>query len=393
MIGNRNTRSSKPRDPSCNDANYRPVEGGPLSLLWTALLAVHAAMHLLAAGKGFGWVRAPRLKERVEPGAAILWSLAALLLLATAAVLPIRPDVAWPLGLLALLASQIAISTSWRDTRWVTAVNASLALVFAQAALAWGPTSGRADYARAVAAAARTPPGAVLTDADVASLPQPVACYLNRVGAVGRPRPRVFRATWEGRIRDAPDSPWMPFEGEQTNVLPSGTRLFLIHARLFGAPVEALHVFRDGTASMRIRPFSAFTLLEATGPEVTRAETVTLLNDMALFAPGALASQAVTWRTVGRRRAEATYTLGRNTVRAELSFDGQCELVDFTSDDRLREVDGRFEATRWSTPVSGWRDFGGIRAPSRGEARWHTDAGDFTYLEAELVALEHDPAR
>lgn len=53
----------------------------------------------------------------------------------------------------------------------------------------------------------------------------------------------------------------------------------------------------------------------------------------------------------------------------------------------------RYLVTRWSTPLSRPRDYGGLRIASRGQARW-APAGQatFAYIELELVELEHDPA-
>ena len=60
-------------------------------------------------------------------------------------------------------------------------------------------------------------PTALLIEHDLVRLPGPVAEYLRRSGAVGRPRVRNFRAQIHGRIRGGPDKPWMSFTGEQVN--------------------------------------------------------------------------------------------------------------------------------------------------------------------------------
>ena len=86
----------------------------------------------------------------------------------------------------------------------------------------------------------------------------------------------------------------------------------------------------------------------------------------------------------------AHYTQGAHTVSAVLQFDEAGDLVDFVSDDRLRaSADGKqFVQERWSTPVGEYGRFGRWRGPTRGQGRWHPPAGDFTYLEIELLDLE-----
>jgi hypothetical protein len=123
---------------------------------------------------------------------------------------------------------------------------------------------------------------------------------------------------------------------------------------------------------------------------------VTLLNDLCLLAPGALAGPGLRWEVIDDRSARVHYTVGPNTVSAVLHFDDAGELIDFVSDDRLvASRDGKtFTRQRWSTPVSSYQSLGGLRVMRHGEGRWHPSAEpQFAYIELDLVDLElHPPA-
>lgn len=283
-----------------------------------------------------------------------------------------------------------------------TVVAADL-LLLAAAAHAWarsGPAGLRADYARRVhAALAPDRPRSVVTEDDLVYLPDPVARYVHRSGAVGRPSALGFRASIRGRIRGGPTKPWMPFTGEQVNLFGENPcRLFFMDARMIGLPVDVLHIFERSSATMRVRLASLVPIADGHGPEMTRAETVTVLNDLCLLAPAALVGAPITWTAGDRHTATATFTLGAETVSADLVFDGDGDLVDFVSDDRLRaSPDGRtFTRQRWSTPVHARGEWQGRRVCSLGEARWHAPdpEGTFTYLEFavdELTPIEGTP--
>jgi hypothetical protein len=178
----------------------------------------------------------------------------------------------------------------------------------------------------------------------------------------------------------------MPFTGEQVNTYgPDPQRLFLMDATMRGLPVDVLHVFAGHAATMRARLCSVVPVLDASGPDMTRAETVTLFNDLCVMAPAALVDAPIAWASIDRHRVRGTFSTGRNRVSAVLVFTGDGDLEDFVSEDRLRaSPDGRsFTRMPWSTPVGGRGTFDGRRVATRGEAFWDAPPpeGRFGYLE------------
>ncbi len=213
-----------------------------------------------------------------------------------------------------------------------------------------------------------------------------MAAYVRRSGAIGQPRVTSFRARIHGRIRAGADQPWMPFTGEQVNTYGTWpNRLFFIDARMFGLPVDVFHHFVGPSATMQVKVCSLVSMADAHGPEMDRSETVTIFNDMCVFAPAALVDAAISWREIDARTVEGIFTRGEQTVSARLVFDDDDQLVDFVSDDRSRSSsDGTtFTPQRWSTPLRGYRSFGARRIAGIGEARWHAPdpEGEFAYLE------------
>jgi hypothetical protein len=362
--------------------------------VFAALLVVHGLIHFMGFAKAFGFAELPQLRQRVSRPMGVLWLVAGLLIL-VGAFLPWRAF--WVVGLLAVVASQAAIVSSWADAKFGTLINvvALAAVVYAFAAR--GPASLAAEYAADVARALRSPsaPG-IVTEADLQRLPQPVQNYLRVTGAVGQPRPSNVRARWKGRIRGAATDPWMGFTAEQFNTYgPSPSRLFLMDATMKGLPVDVFHRLVGDAATFRVRLLSLFPLVDAKGPEMNRSETVTLFNDMCMLAPGALADPAIRWDSVDALSARVTYTRGPETISAELRFAASGMLVDFISDDRSRaSPDGNsFTRLRWTTPVREARSFGPFRLVARGEARWHApDTPGFAYVEMELLDVAYNVA-
>jgi hypothetical protein len=359
------------------------------------LIAVHGSIHLMGVAKAFALADLPRLTQPISRPLGLVWLGAATLFSAAALVLLLAPRWFWLVGGLAVLVSQVAIASSWSDAKVGTLANVIVLLAVAYGFASQGPQSLRAEYhAETRAALARVPAARVVVEEDLARLPEPVRAYVRASGAVGRPQIGDFRATWTGRIRGGPAEPWMTFHAEQLNVfeprVPS--RLFFMDATMKHLPVDVFHRFVGDAATFRVRVLSAFTMVDAKGPEMNRAETVTVFNDLCLLAPSRLIDPSIAWEPIDARRARARYTRGAETISAELIFDAAGDLVDFVSDDRTAaSADGKtFEARRWTTPVRDYRWLGERRVMTVGSARWEKAGEGFTYLELDLIDLRYD---
>lgn len=365
------------------------------------VLVLHGLIHLFGAVKGFGWANVSLLTQPIGAAIGAAWLAAGTLVVIAAVLMAVRARWWWVLGGVAALASQSVIFTSWSDAKVGSIGNVVLLAAVVYGYAAHGPRSYRAEYRQRVdVALSAPPPDGVVSEANLATLPQAVAAYVRHSGAIGQPHVLNFRAQVHGRIRSGADATWMAFTGEQVSAYgPEPSRLFMMDATLLGLPVDVLHVCLGSTATMRVKACSLVPMVNAAGPEMNRGETVTLLNDLCLLAPAALINAPITWQTIDADRVRATYTNGAQTVSAELLFNRDHELVDFVSDDRLRASrNGKsFIRQRWSTPVRDYRTVDSRRLFTNGEGRWHAPdpEGEFTYIEFSIDGIDYNvsPAR
>ncbi len=361
-----------------------------------ALFGLHGLVHLLGAAEAFGVADIPQLTQPISPPMGLLWLAAALLMLAAGVALLRAPRWWWAVGAVAVIISQVVITTSWGDAKVGTVANLVLLLAVGYGFASRGPLSLRAEFesdVNRVWPAAHSATG-IVTEADLAPLPDPVRTYLRRSGVAGRPPVTDFRATWSGRMRSDPDSAWMTFTADQVDIVDTPQRFFMMDAKRKGLPVDVFHAFDQRGATMRVRLLSVLQMVDAKGPALTHAETVTLFNDWCCLAPGALLSPDINWEAIDKHRAAAHFTLGENTVTAELRFDDSGDLVDFVADGRgAMSADGRtVTPLRWSTPLRDYAKVGPARVATRAEVIWHPDSGAWSYGEFELTSLAYNVA-
>ncbi len=220
----------------------------------------------------------------------------------------------------------------------------------------------------------------ILAESDIAHLPAPVKKYLAYTGVIGKNKPQNVHIEFDAQMIKKPGASPMQATSEQYNFFGNPARLFFMKASMFLVPFRVLHEYKDQKATFVVRVASLFNAVDLAGEELTTTETVTLLNDMCLFAPGSLVDKRLSWNEIDSLSAQVTIENGLYKVSAVLYFNEKGELVNFVSEDRSAlQDDGSMRKARWSTPVRDYREIDGRKIPTYGQTIWNYTEGDFTY--------------
>lgn len=358
-----------------------------------ALLALHGLIHFLGPAKASGWATVPQLRTPITQVSGALWLLAGMLLVGAAITFAIGARQWWWFGVPAVLLSQLLITQAWSDAKFGTLANIVVAIPLLIAAADARPGSFRAQFARdRDRLLARTAaPAAPVTEQDVAALPPLMQMYLRRSGVVGRPHVRNVHVQFKAQMRSSATSPWMPSTADEYAFVNPPGRLFAMKASRAGVPFDVLHEYIDTAATFRVKVAGLIPMVDKSGPELTNDETVTVMNDILVFAPAAVLDLPFTFETTGDHTVRATFRNAGFTVAAMLTFDAAGDLVGFVSSDRSHGLAGG--AADWSTPISGYREVTGIRVGSLGEANWIDKSGEWTYGRFEIVSIAYNVAK
>jgi hypothetical protein len=356
-----------------------------MTVAFAVFLVGHGLLHLIGVAKAFRLASLPQLTQPITPGVGLVWLVAAALLVGSAGALLFWPRWWWIIAAAGVVVSTAAMVPSWTDARFGAVANLLVGAGVLFGFLAQGPGGLRASYEADIARAVVSgPPGGPLAESDLATLPEPVQRYLRVTGALGQPRVVSFQARSHGRIRSHRDARWIPLAIDQYNVVAGErARFFYFSGSMMAVPVQGFHRYAGASATMRVKAAALVNVADASGLEMDQSETVTLFNDMCMFAPASLTDPAVVWEWADHHTARAAFTNAGHTIRAELSFNDAGELIDFRSNDRYQaSPDGKtFRKLPWSTPLRDYRQFGHVRLASKGEAMWHDPEGAYAYVE------------
>lgn len=231
----------------------------------------------------------------------------------------------------------------------------------------------------------------ILKKTETAHMPACVQKYLEYTGAIGKPKPQNMFIEFDAEMYRKPGAKAMKSHSVQYNFFKNHSRLFLMKASKMGIIFRALHIYKNMQASFQVKVAELFKVVDIKGEELTTAETVTLLNDICIFAPGGLSDKRFTWSSIDSLKTKISFSNGKYNVSAVLYFNEKGELINFISDDRSAlQNDGSMKKIRWSTPVSDYKEIEGRKIPVNGRTIWHYPEGEFTYGIFKLKNIRYN---
>lgn len=227
----------------------------------------------------------------------------------------------------------------------------------------------------------------LITEDNIANLPEPVQRWLYRAGVVNRARPRTVRLKQEGQFRLRPEQDWMPFTAQQYFTIERPGYVWSVNLRMFPlVSVAGRDRYLDGETSIRMRALSLVPLADTSGSEFNQAALLRYLGEMIWF-PSAALEPYISWEEIDANSARATISDAGVSAPATFEFNESGMPVRLTAM-RENEVTGTPEpwtATAWRTDI-----FQGITVPSEGEVTWNYESGDYTYIRWRITDLEYD---
>jgi hypothetical protein len=356
-----------------------------IKILFAIITIVHGLIHLMGFAKAFNYAEMNQLTQPISKNAGLLWLLTAALFVGAMALFLFKKENWWMVATVAVLISQFLIVNNWQDAKFGTIANV---IILVAIIIGYGSSSFENSYKKDVSdGLTRTQnlKNTVLTEADIKPLPMLVRQYIRYTGSLDKPKLLRAKVVFEGEMREK-GKDWFTFRSEQHNFFDEPTRLFFMKAKMFGVSVLGYHAYKKGEATMQIKLLGLYPIIDIKKGELNKAETVTLFNDMCLFAPATLIDKRITWAVVDSLSVKATFTNQGNTISAILYFNDMGQLTNFVSDDRYAVAD--MKQYRFSTPVSGYKKMNGYNIPTYGETIWHYPDGAFCYGKFYLKEIE-----
>ena len=360
-----------------------------LKYVFGFILLIHGLIHFMGFAKAYNYGNITQLSKYISKPVGLFWLITAVLFTVAVLLFLLKKE-SWPyIAVIAAVISQILIITVWKDAKFGTILNTIILFVaIGSYATYHFEMEFKADVKRHIAKI-NFPNNDLLSEADIATLPNPVQKYIRYSGALEKQKVKNMKIIFDGEMREKGKG-FFKFTSVQYNFFEEPTRLFFMKAKMYGVPVPGYHCYQNEKATMQIKLLGLFNIVNIKGTEMNKAETVTVFNDMCLMAPASLIDKRIVWTAIDSLSAKANFTNGRNNITAVLYFNERGQLINFISDDRYAV--NEMKKYRFSTPVKDYTQINGRNIWKYGETVWHYPEGEFVYGKFTLKSIEYNVA-
>lgn len=357
-----------------------------MRLLFTIVLFLHLLIHSIGFAKAFHWIETSGETNTMSGAQGLLCLLVSILLILTIAFFQRKNHIWILLSIVVIIISQVIILFNWEVAKYGSIINLIILIVAIISIAGWKfENEFREDKVRAILS--NPPSGGTISNEDLEDLPVLVQKYITSSGYLGKPKIENVLIRFRGEMRERGEK-WFKFRSEQLNVIKNPSRYFFMKAIFKGIPTKGYHKFDGRSARMTIKSLSILKIIDMSSEELLISEMVTYLNDICIFAPGALISDKFTWEQDGQNTIKVNFTNYRRTVTAILEINDTGQLINFFSRDRY--TINETKKYLFSTPVGGYQNFNGFKLASYGEAIWHYPEEDFVYGKFKVEEIEYN---
>jgi hypothetical protein len=230
---------------------------------------------------------------------------------------------------------------------------------------------------------------AVIHKDDLKDLPYPVQNWLTNSNIIGRERIKTVRLKQEGKMRTKINGPWMPTKAEQYFTVEEPGFVWIADVKM--APfvhLSGIDIFNTGKGKMNIKVLSLFSVVDSEGPEMDSSTMMRYLAEMMWF-PTAALSPYIKWEEIDMCTAKVIMEHEGISVSGIFYFNEKGDILRFVGK-RYKEVNGKYILSDWGGVNKEFKEFDGIRIPSKSDVTWFEEDGEFNWFKLEITELQYN---
>ncbi len=361
-----------------------------MRLIFVLFVFIHALIHVLGFLKGFEIKDFKELTLPISRTEAVFWLVASVLFIIYTFLVITNNRYSWVAGFFAVLLSQILVLLFWKDAKFGTIPNLIILLGSIISFSAFSFENMVAKEARGILNQNRVYKERIVTEYDIARLPDPVQRWLRNSGVVGKPFLFAGEVVQTAEMKMKPDQKnWMRARALQYTTLEKPAFIWSVKVYVNNfLDFTGRDKLEDGKAEMLIKLISLITVVNEKGEKLDEGAIQRYLGEMVWFPTLAL-SPFIQWEEVDENSAKATMSYKGKSGSGTFYFNSRGDFIKFSA---MRYKDNVSNAKKfeWVLLVDEYKTFDGVRVPSKMTATWKLKEGDWTWLRLKIDNLKYN---
>lgn len=289
-----------------------------------------------------------------------------------------------------LICSSLLIIRHWSDAKYLMIPNLIIAFILLISVSGCSFNRKIAKETQAVLSGTEKHTQEMVSEAELNMLPDPVKNWLIHSGVVGRQKPQTVWLKQKFQMKLKPEQEnWHKADAEQyfNTVNPA----FIWTVRLNMSPlirIRGRDKFLEGRGEMQMKMNAIINLGKETGDKMDEGTLQRYLGEMVWF-PSAALSPFITWEQIDKHTAKATMCYKGTSGSGTFFFDEKGDFIKY----RAFRYKGNEEDARrydWVVTADEYKEFEGVRIPSKMRATWKLDEGDWTWCILEITDMTYN---
>lgn len=230
------------------------------------------------------------------------------------------------------------------------------------------------------------------SEAELASLPEPVKRYFKVCGWIGKPKmSNTAIHITDMQLKMDLEKDFVRVRSYQFNSVAEPVRIAYMRATMYGViPFSGRDKYQNGAGHMYIKVMNLITAVDSKGPEMDKSALVTVLAETFL-APSYALQPYISWEPVDARTAKATLTFNDTSVSGTFHFNAEGELERFETADRyMSQKDGSQKRSKWLVSYGNYQERNGVRIATEMSAYWEIDGRLKQYAKMRIAEARYD---
>ncbi len=340
--------------------------------------------------KAFNLAQINQINVSISKIQGLIWFIAFLFFIVTGeALISKNPWWYWT-AIAAVIISTVLIISVWKDAKFGTIPNVIIIMVVLFSLSSDIFNKKVENEISTIIKQADTSKISIITKEQLDDLPYPVAKWLKASGIIGKEKINTVWLSQKARMKMKPEQKdWNDAVAEQ--YISAENPAFIWKVKMNMPPfikITGRDKFVDGKGEMLIKMFSLLNIVNEKGEKMDEGSLQRFLGEIVWF-PSAALSQYIIWEAIDSLSAKATMNYKGTSGSGTFYFNEQGNNVKFSA---LRYKSNEADAQRyeWIVTIKEHSIKNGIKIPTRLEATWMLENGNWTWLDLEIIDIRYN---